>query len=411
MYIKRHSEELIKQKAKKYAAVIVTGARQVGKTTMLKTLYPHIRYLSFDDIDVTETAIQYRKLFFQTYKPPLLLDEVQQYPEIFKQIKMYADADGGRGLFFMTGSQAFPLMKNASESLAGRVGIVDLLGLSLREITGRELREPFLPTEEYLSAAKVQGARPLDNGGLWEIIQKGSMPKLYAEEHNADERLGFYRDYVRTYIERDVRLLTQIGDERAFMSFLRLVAANTAQMLNYTKLAAEIGKSVPTVERWISILQTSGIIRLLQPYSGNLNKRLVKTPKIYFLDTGLCGFLTGWYTAEQMQFGAMSGALYETFVISEIIKSYYNAGRDTDLTFSYYRDKEGREIDLIIEENGTLYPVEIKKTAAPDLFDTKSFDVLRTETTKRVGSGGLIYSGDTEICLRDNIKAIPVALL
>jgi predicted AAA+ superfamily ATPase len=387
-----------------YPAIIVTGPRQVGKTTILKEMYKRLRYLSFDDPDVLDYAVRNGELFFKTYEPPLILDEVQYAPEIFRYIKMYADGAKKTGIFYMTGSQAFQLMKNVSESLAGRVGIIDLLGLSLREITGNTLKRSFLPTGKFLSQAKAHH-KPISYNRLWEIIHCGSMPKLYTRKYTNDEWRQFFRDYIRTYIERDLRSLSQIGDERAFMMFMQLAAANTGQMMNYSRIAAETGKTVATIQHWISILETSGLIYLLKPYSGNLGKRLVKTPKLYFLDTGLCAYLTGWYTAQQLQLGAMSGAIFETFVISEIIKSHYNAGRDTSLSFSYYRDKDQREIDLVIEENNVLYPVEIKKNAHPGSADIRHFSALKT------GDGAVIYPGDELVYLTQTIRAVPVTMI
>ncbi|MDR3293979.1 MAG: ATP-binding protein [Clostridiales bacterium] len=410
MYVKRHCEEIVKTAAEMYTSVIITGPRQVGKTTVLREMFPEYQFVSFDDEDVKLYASNNKNLFFKTYEPPVILDEVQRSPEIFPYIKLYADKTHRKGAIFMTGSQAFHLMKNASESLAGRVGIIDLLGLSLREISAKDFKLPFLPTDDFLAESRKH-KETLTYRELWDFIRRGSLPEVNSQEMNDTKWLQYYRNYVRTYLERDVRALTQIGDEKAFMDFMRLVASNTSQMLNYSKIAAEIGKTTATVQNWISILETSGIVYLLKPYSNNFNKRIVKTPKIYFLDTGLCCFLTGWYSTEQLMFGAMSGAMYETFVIGEIIKSHQNAGRDTSLAFSYYRDKEQREIDLIIEENGTLYPIEIKKTASPNSADVKHFNVLSNETTKKIAGGGLIYSGDVEIYLKENTKAIPIMLI
>ena len=310
----------------------------------------------------------------------------------------------------MTGSQTFQLMKSATESLAGRVGIMELLGLSLREIMEKKITRPFIPTNDYLTEASKH-EKQISHDNIWKIIHKGSLPKLYTADYEQDDWSQYYTDYVRTYIEKDVRALLNIGNERAFMQFIRLLAAQTGQMINFSRIASEIGKEINTVKSWVSILQNSGIIYILEPYFSNINKRIVKTPKIYFLDTGLCAYLTGWYTAEQLQFGAMSGSIFETFVISEIIKSYRNKGINTLMRFSYYRDKDQREIDLIIEENGVLYPIEIKKTANPDQNDVASFKVLLNEKSKKIGEGALIYSGDEIMFLKDDVRAIPLTLL
>jgi predicted AAA+ superfamily ATPase len=390
-----------------YPAVLVTGPRQVGKTTVLKQMYPSLEYLSFDNPDTLDYAEQNGGLFFKTWEPPVVLDEVQYAPALFRYIKLIADEKGKNSLFYMTGSQAFHLMQNVTESLAGRIGIVDLLGLSLREICGNSFTKPFLPNKDFFRKMKAP-EKPISYKRLWDIIHTGSMPKLYTRKYSNEEWRQFYRDYVRTYIERDVRSLSQIGDERAFMRFMQLAAAGTGQLLNYSRIASETGKTVATIQHWLSVLETSGLIYLLKPYSGNLGKRLTKTPKLYFLDTGLCTWLSGWYTAEQLQLGAMSGHIFETFCIGEIIKSYHNAGRDSTLSFSFYRDREQREIDLVIEENGVLYPIEIKKSVNPSTDDARHFSVLDPE---KMGEGALIYPGDKIQFLTETIRAVPVTMI
>lgn len=406
MYIKRHIEGTINEVSEMYAAVIVTGPRQVGKTTVLKEVCGDLKYITLDNPEVLEYAKNEGGLFFKTYTPPLVLDEVQYAPGLFPYIKMIADETKGKKLFYMTGSQAFHLMKNVSESLAGRIGIIQMLGLSLREISESTIDTPFIPTSEYLEKSGKE-AKKLSQQEIWKVIQKGSMPWLYQTVVSESKWRQFYGDYVRTYIERDVRALTQVGDEIAFLQFMRLLAASTGQMLNYSRIANEIGKSVDTIKNWVSILKTSGIVYLLQPYYNNFNKRIVKTPKIYFMDTGLVSYLTGWYTAEQLQFGAMSGSILETFVVSEIIKSYYNKGYD-DFGFSYYRDKDMNEIDLIIDNNGVLYPIEIKKTGNPNKQDIKAFVKLEGNGQKAVGEGGIICMADTIRYLTPTNRVIPL---
>lgn len=410
MYIPRHAEKSLRKIADMYGAVMVTGARQVGKTTMLrKSFGEEARYVTFDRPDIVEYAKSEGTLFFKTYEPPVILDEVQYAPGIFPFIKIIIDETGKARLFFMTGSQSFPLMKQVTESLAGRVGIIELLGLSLREILEKEIYTPFLPTSGYIEEAK-QTEKPVDAKRIWQIIHTGAMPRLYQQETSQDFWEQYWGDYLRTYIERDVRALTQIGDERAFLQFMRLVAASTGQMVNMSAIASSIGKAVATVQNWLSVLVTSGLVFLLQPYSHNFNKRIVKTPKLYFLDTGLASYLTGWYTAEQLERGAVSGAMFETFVISEILKGYRNAGKGTDF-FSYYRDKEKREIDLIIERNDVLYPVEIKKTASPSKKDIANFSILEHEKIKQLGEGALICMSDDVVYLTEKNRAMPIALL
>ena len=406
MYIKRQVEDTIKKVSEMYPAVIVTGPRQVGKTTILKQLYGDIKYVTLDNPETLEYARNEGGLFFKTYIPPVVLDEVQYAPELFPYIKLIADETKHKKLFFMTGSQTFHLMKNVTESLAGRIGIIQMLGLSLREIKERKFSLPFLPVSEYLDESN-KDVKDLSQEELWKIIQRGSMPRLYHD--NADDNFWrqFYSDYIKTYIERDVRALTQVGDEIAFLQFMRLLAATTGQLLNYSRIANEIGKSVDTIKNWVSILRTSGVVYLLQPYYHNFNKRIVKTPKIYFMDTGLVSYLTGWFTSEQLQFGAMSGSIFETFVVSEILKSYYNKGYD-DFGFSFYRDKDMNEIDLIIEHNGVLYPIEIKKTGNPNKQDIKAFTKLDNNGQKAVGEGGIICLSDAIRYLTPKDRVIPL---
>ncbi len=406
MYIKRHVEAAIMDVSDMYAAVIITGPRQVGKTTVLKKVCKDLDYITLDNPDIMEYAKNETGLFFKTFKPPLALDEVQYAPELFPYIKMIADETQKKKMFFMTGSQNFHLMKNVSESLAGRIGIIHMLGLSLREILGKKRDEPFIPDSSYFkkAAAAMNNLSLLD---IWKIIQRGSMPWLYQYDASEDTTRQFYSDYVRTYIERDVRALSQVGDEIAFLQFMRLLAASTGQMLNYSRIANENGKSVDTIKNWVSILRTSGLVYLLQPYYNNFNKRIVKTPKVYFMDTGLASYLTGWYTAEQLQFGAMSGRIFETFVVSEILKSFYNKGFD-DFGFSYYRDRDMNEIDLIIDYNGVLYPVEIKKTGSPHKSDIKAFEKLKDNRQKQVGEGGIICMADTIKYLTPENRVIPL---
>lgn len=409
MYIKRHVENTIRKVSKMYPAVIITGPRQVGKTTVLKELYGNIKYVTLDNPEILEYAKKEGGLFFKTYIPPIVLDEVQYAPELFPYIKLIADETKQKSMFYMTGSQTFYLMNNVSESLAGRIGIIQILGLSLREIRGRNFSLPFLPTSEYLDASG-KDAEDFSQEEIWGIIQKGSMPRLYHADVDDDLWRQFYSDYVKTYIERDVRALTQVGDEIAFLQFMRLLASSTGQLLNYSKIASEIGKSVDTVKNWVSILRTSGVIYLLQPYYHNFNKRIVKTPKVYFLDTGLACYLTGWYTSEQLQFGAMSGSMFETFVVSELLKSYYNKGYD-DFGFSFYRDKDMNEIDLLIESNGVLYPIEIKKTGNPGKQDIKAFLKLENNGQKPVGEGGIICMANSIRHLTSKDRVIPLKYL
>lgn len=402
-YIQRNIEATLQKAAKQFSAVLITGARQVGKTTLLKHLITGIPYITLDDPIVLQSAIEEAGSFFKTTPPPVIVDEIQYAPNLFPYIKMLADETRKKGQFYLTGSQQFKMMKNVSESLAGRIGIINLLGLSLREISGDAFCERFMPTKAYFNKRK-ETVKQADYQDIWEMIHKGSMPAMYAED--LDWQM-FYSAYTKTYIERDVRELTQVGDELKFIRFMTVIAGRTAQMLNLTAIANEVGISVPTVDRWLSILVSSNIVYIMQPYYNNITKRAIKTPKVYFLDTGLAAYLTKWHSAKVLETGAMAGAFFETFVVAEILKSYYNAGV-LDPAVYYYRDKDKKEIDIIIEENGTLYPIEIKKTANPAKAHIASFSVLDNLKGLNVGTGGVICLYDQCVYIDENNVTIPV---
>ena len=405
-YIKRNAETTIKRAAKMFPAIMITGARQVGKTTLVRHLARDIPYLTLDDPVLLQSAIEEAGSFFKSTPPPVIVDEIQYAPNLFSYIKMIADESGKRGLFYLTGSQQFKMMKNVSESLAGRIGIINLPGLSLREIKGDTFSEHFVPTEEYLAKRKTT-VKDADYQEIWSIIHKGSMPGMYASE--LDWQL-FYAAYTKTYLERDVRELAQVGDELKFIKFMTALAARSAQMLNLSSIAEENGISVPTANRWLSILISSNIVYLLQPYYSNSLKRAVKTPKLYFLDTGLIAYLTKWTTPEVLEAGAMAGAFFETFVVGEVLKSFYNAGI-LEPPLYYYRDKDGKEIDLLIEQDGKLHPVEIKKTANPSKRQLANFSVLEKNESITIGTGGIICLYEKSLPLDDKNVTIPVSWL
>lgn len=403
-YIKRNIETTIEKASKMFSAVLVTGARQVGKTTVLKHIKNDTPYLTLDDPIIQQSALEEPGSFFKTMPPPVIIDEIQYAPNLFAYIKMIADKSGKKGQFYLTGSQQFKMMKNVSESLAGRIGIINLLGLSLREIKGANFNEAFIPTTEYIDKRRPT-VQELNYKEIWEYIYKGFMPAMYAGD--LDWQM-FYASYTKTYIERDVRDLTQVGDELKFIKFMTAIASRTSQMLNLTSLANEVGISVPTADRWLSVLITSNIVYLLKPYHNNIMKRTVKTPKIYFLDTGLAAYLTKWNSPDVIEAGAMSGAFFETFVMAEILKSYYNAGI-LEPSIYYYRDKDAKEIDVIIEENGTLYPIEIKKTSNPGKEHIGNFSVLDKVKDINVGTGCLICMYENIIHINEKNISVPVA--
>lgn len=405
-YISRSVEATVNKASKMFSTILITGARQVGKTTLLKHMKSDIPYLTLDDPILLQNAIEEPGSFFKTAPPPLIIDEIQYAPNLFSYIKMSADQSGERGQFFLTGSQQFKMMKNVSESLAGRIGIINILGLSLREIKNDIFSECFIPTDEFLTKRK-KSAKQLDYKEIWKIIHKGSMPAMYSE--NIDWQM-FYASYSRTYIERDVRELAQVGDETKFIKFMTALASRTSQMLNITSIANEVGISVPTASRWISILISSNIVYLLQPFYSNITKRAVKTPKLYFLDTGLAAYLTRWSTPEVLEAGAMAGAFFETFIVTEVLKSYYNNGI-LEPSIYYYRDKDGKEIDILIERNGILYPLEIKKTANPNREHIKNFLTLEKIKGITLGTGGIICMYDKNLNLNEKNFIIPVTWL
>ena len=407
MYIKRHAEKTVEQLSKMFGAVLVAGPRQVGKTTMLEKLTGDINKVTLDDPIIRAGAKEESGTFFKDNPPPVFVDEIQKAPKLFEQIKMILDRDRKKGQFFMCGSQQFKMMKGVSESLAGRIGLVTLLGFSLRENYGVDFDTPFVPTDEYFTERKNNLAN-ISYDDAWNIIHRGSMPELW-ENPNFDWQM-FYGAYVRTYIDRDVRELSEIGDTVKFTKFMVAAAASTGQLLNLASLARDVGISQPTAERWLSILVASNIVYLLQPYYNNITKRAVKTPKLYFLDTGLAAYLTKWNTTDVLKNGAMAGAFFETFVVSEIIKSYYNRGI-LELPIYFYRDKDMREIDLLIEDGGVLYPLEMKKHADPSKKDIDAFSVLDKIPGVKRGSGGVICLYDKLITLQGDDKIIPINYL
>ena len=320
MYIKRHIESVISECLQQFPVLLVTGPRQVGKTTLLQYICKNFGYITFDDPLVLKEAIEETNLFLINNKPPLLIDEVQYAPEIFRYLKMYVDKHNIKGSFALTGSQAFELMKNVSETLAGRMAIIELKGLSLREMHGIEFYRPFVPNEEYMEERKKSLS---DYTNLWETIHRGSMPELQDKTINWDR---YYSSYVKTYIEKDVRQIVNISDELRFIKFLTALAVRCGELLNINAIANEVETSADTIKRWLSILQTSGIIFLLEPYSNNILKRVVKTPKIYFYDSGLVCYLARWTSPDTARTGAQAGSIFENFVVSEILKSHLNAG-------------------------------------------------------------------------------------
>ena len=405
MYYQRAVSHLIKNISATFPVLLVTGPRQVGKTTLLEHLKEEERsYVTLDDLDERALAKRDPALFLQRHRFPLMIDEVQYAPELFSVIKVIVDREKKNGLFWLTGSQKFALMKGVSETLAGRIGLCELLGLSQWEIQ-RQAEEihPFLPSEALLSKMLLSKQKGKGLLQVYEDIWRGSFPQLIANHHVS--RDVFYSSYIQTYIQRDVRNISHIGDLITFQRFLKVAAARTGQLINYADMARDVDVDQKTMKSWISILEACCLIYLLQPYHSNVTSRLIKTPKLYFLDTGLCSYLTGWSTPQSLEAGSMSGAILETYLFSEILKTYLYSGVKPNLYF--YRDKDQKEIDLLIEYDQCLHPIEFKKTATPSLYAAKHFHAL-DKLHRKIGHAIVFCFKETPCCLSEHVTALPI---
>ena len=407
-YIKRHMEDQVLELSKTWPALLITGPRQAGKTTMLKNLSQREgigrEYVSLDDLNLRELAKSDPKMFLQLHKPPILIDEVQYAPELFTYIKILVDEYHDPGAFWLTGSQIFRLMQDVQESLAGRVALLHMSPLSQREITGAEC-VPF-KTDFDMLAEQSKKLQPVAVPELFMRIWNGCMPGLVSNDFSG--RDIFYSSYLSTYMERDVRDLSGTVDALKFVRFITAVAARTSQLVNYKNIADDADIDQVTCKNWMNILETLGIIFLLYPYSNNVLKRTIKTPKVYFYDTGLVCYLTRWSSSEVAESGAMSGALLENFTVSEIMKSYQNAGLEPYI--HYYRDRDAKEIDVILEGDGKLCPLEIKKTAMPDKRLVRSFNVI-DKSPLQIGTSAILCMADKLSAFdRDNL-IVPIWII
>lgn len=371
MIIKRTIEATVKNISDTFPVLLLTGPRQVGKTTLLEGIAGSERKIvSLDNPTIRALAQNDPELFLQRYSPPVMIDEVQYAPQLFPYIKIIADQRKKCGDFWLTGSQMFRLMKDVTETLAGRAGIVPMLGLTNSEIRGHQFSEFDVDIPALIN--RMEQVKPMNVNEVFERIYKGSMPRLY-EIDSVNHEL-YFESYLQTYLSRDIRDLEQVADEMSFLNFIKIIAARTATNVNYDALAQEARISAPTAKRWLSVLVSCGIVALIEPYSNNVLKRVIKAPRMYFLDTGLCAHMMGWGSARVLENSEMSGAFFETWVVSEICKSYLNVGKRPPLYF--YRDSNRKEIDVILYRDGTVNPIEIKKGTAPK-DAVKNFSVLK----------------------------------
>lgn len=404
MYYQRHIEKKILEAKSMFKVLLITGPRQVGKTTTLKHLFKDsYNYVTLDDVTELTIAKEDPKLFFMNHPLPLIIDEVQLAPSLFREIKRIVDNLEVYGQIILTGSQTFHLMAQITETLAGRIGILEFQGLSLREINEENFNMSFVPNDLFIKSIR----KPMMED-LWTIIHKGSMPELY-NKPEIDWQL-YYASYVRTYIERDVRSLLNVKNLDTFSRFIISVAARTGSILNYTNISNEIGVDIKTVQSWIKVLEASGIILLIKPFSNNALKRTIESPMLYFLDTGLVCYLLKWTTKETLQNGAMSGQILETYAVSEIVKSFKNKGIH-EIPIYFYRDKDKKEIDLIVVDQDKLYPIEIKKAMNPVKSMAKNFSVLKRAIGFVVDKEIILCLIERNTYLSDNLLAYPIKLI
>lgn len=405
MYIHRQLEPKFLRMSNFFKAVLVTGARQVGKTTMLKHLSNNRTYISLDDTDTLALAKEDPKLFFMRYKPPIIIDEVQKAPELFPYIKILCDESEETGLFWLTGSEQFSMMKNITESLAGRIGIMTLYPLSYSEINNVNFDLPLdFSLEKLLQREKI--AKPFDLNCIFEQIWKGGMPQV--QQADAEQRSLYYASYIDTYLMRDVIYSGNVTDELRFKKFLVACAANTSQQLNLNNLAMITEISNPTAKAWLTLLERLHIVYLLSPYANNKLKRLTKSPKLYFWDTGLCCYLAKWLSVDTLINGNAAGYYFENYVVTELIKDLDYHSVNYDIT--YLRDSNSKEIDVLLELDGKIHPLEIKLSASPDKREIKKFSIFDSNSIPR-GNGGIICMSNTVIPIDENNCYIPINII
>lgn len=417
-FINRHLQKKLSDSFLNNKIVTVLGARQTGKSTLIEETFTNIKKISLKTEFIKMNARTNPNSFLLTYSPPCFIDEIQRAPELFGSLQEVVDKNNFYGQYILSGSNSLKIQSRIKESLAGRSSIYQLCGLSLREILDIKFNKHFIPTKNYLLLREKEIK---DYGDVWEYIHRGSYPELYDNPNKNWEE--FYSSYVQTYLEKDIVEEININDKNAFMKFLSALASRTGEILNYTNIANEVEVSSNTIKSWVSLLERTNIIFLLHPFYNSHLNRAIKSPKIYFYDTGLAAYLSSWLTKDQLQIGANAGHFFETFVVNEIVKTYINEGLDFSKRLFYYRGKDKIrpiknekkkinnlecEIDLIIEENGTLYPIEIKKKDNPDIYDAKAFDVLKKTPNSKIGVGVIISNNKNKLYLNENVLCLPL---
>ena len=416
MYIKRTVEKSILEAAKSFPCIVLYGPRQVGKSTTLDYVFPaNFNRVTLDDTEDRELAEKNPKLFLEVNPWPIIIDEIQKVPALLDAIKIKIDEqrkiwlknnEERKLMYVLTGSNRFELQQGISETLAGRCGIIEMSSFTLREKKAMEAHLFTPKIEVLIQRSQQEKSEYLTRTQIFEEIYKGGMPDICT---NVSERNIYYKSYVNTYIEKDVRKLIVASNETQFRNFISIVALRTAQELHYDEIAGAVGIDVKTCKRWLSILETSGIIYLLQPYMSNMSNRIIKAPKLYFMDTGLCAYLCKWPDSKMLENCAMSGAFFETYVVSELIKNFFSFNVNPRDYLYYYRDIDQKEIDLLYVDEAGFYTKKKKKGISPK-NPTKNFNVLQ-KYKLQIKTGLVIECCDKIRPLNEISYSFPVYLL